>query len=361
MRNDFDDVTEDGLEDAIDDSAEDISEDSPEALFLHHTLVVDPGQDLLRIDKFLFNRIPKVSRNRVQQSADAGLVKVNDREVKSSYRIKPGDVITLELPHPKSEYNLNPENIPLNIVYEDEQLVIVDKPAGMVVHPAVGNYSGTLINGLVYHFNQLPKTPGAEHRPGLIHRIDKNTSGLLVVGKTELAMARLAKQFFDHTIERRYIALVWGVPDKDSGTITGNLARDPRNRKLIAVFPEGDHGKHAVTHYKVLERFNYTSLLECRLETGRTHQIRVHMKYIGHPLFNDDTYGGDRIVKGTVHTKYKQFVENCFALCPRQALHARSLGFVHPTTNRFMLFESPLPPDIESVVAKWREYSLKPK
>ena len=344
------------------DDAENVEagDDSPDELFIHHQVVVDPGQDLLRVDKFLFNRIPKVSRNRIQQAADAGLVKANGKEVKSSYRIKPGDVLTLELPHPKNEYNLNPEPIPLVIVYEDEHLVIVDKPAGLVVHPGVGNFTGTLVNGLMHHFNQLPKTAGAEHRPGLVHRIDKNTSGLLVVAKTDLALAKLAKQFFDHTIERRYIALVWGVPEKEKGTIVGNVARDLRNRKMMAVFPEGDHGKHAVTHYTVLEKFNYTALVECKLETGRTHQIRVHMKHIGHPLFADDTYGGDRIVKGTVHSKYKQFVENCFEIMPRQALHARSLGFVHPATGKDLLFESPWPEDFSTVVEKWRRYVSLP-
>jgi 23S rRNA pseudouridine1911/1915/1917 synthase len=344
------------MRDEIDEPVEELNEDSPEGLFLHHKLVVDPGQDLLRIDKFLFNRIPKVSRNRIQQAADAGLVKVNGKEVKSSYRIKPNDVITLELPHPKNTYNIDPEPIPLKIVFEDEHLIIIDKQAGLVVHPGVGNFTGTLVNALMYHLNQLPQTPGAEHRPGLVHRIDKNTSGLIVVAKTDLAMARLAKQFFDHTIERKYIALVWGVPEKNSGTIVGNIARDLRNRKMMAVFPEGDHGKHAVTHYKVIEKFNYTALVECQLETGRTHQIRVHMKHIGHPLFNDDTYGGDRIVKGTVHTKYKQFVENAFALLPRQALHAQVLGFEHPLTREHVHFESPLPADFSAVVEKWRKY-----
>ena len=341
----------------LSDDAPELQDDTAEELFIHHQLTVDPGQDLLRVDKFLFNRVPKVSRSRVQQAAEAGLIKVNGKEVKSSYRIKPNDVITLELPHPKNEYNLLPENIPLSIVYEDEHLVVIDKPAGLVVHPAVGNFTGTLVNGLMHHFSQLPKTAGAEHRPGLVHRIDKNTSGLLVVAKTEVAMPRLAKQFFDHTIERKYIALVWGVPEKEKGTITGNVARDLRFRKMMAVFPEGDHGKHAVTHYTVLEKFNYTALVECKLETGRTHQIRVHFKHIGHPLFNDDTYGGNRIVKGTVHSKYKQFVENCFELMPRHALHAKSLGFVHPVTQERLFFESPLPVDMQTVVEKWRNYA----
>lgn len=349
-------------------------------LYEHHRIVAEKGQSLIRIDKFLMSRIENASRSKIQNAAEANCILVNGKPAKSNYRVKPGDVMTVLMPHPPREVELIPENIPLNIVYEDEDLVIVNKEPGMVVHPAYGNYSGTLINALVYHFQNLPiskkkketatekkkgkmidapQTTGhtPELRPGLVHRIDKNTSGILVIAKTEIAMTKLAKCFFDRTIDRTYIALVWGDFAEDSGTITGNIGRSLKDRKVMAIFPDGDFGKHAVTHYKVLERFGYVTLIECKLETGRTHQIRVHLQHIGHALFNDDTYGGDRILKGTTFTKYKQFVENCFKIMPRHALHAKSLGFVHPTTNEYVFFDSELPLDMATVIEKWRAYS----
>jgi 23S rRNA pseudouridine1911/1915/1917 synthase len=293
----------------------------------------------------------------VQTAADAGNILVNDRPVKSSYRIKPLDRISLVLPYPKRELEILPENIPLDIPYEDDDLVIVNKAAGMVVHPGFGNYTGTLVNALTWHLKDLPLFQEGDLRAGLVHRIDKNTSGLLVIAKNEKAHAKLAKQFFDHTIERRYTALVWGNLPQDSGTITGNIGRSVRDRLQMCVFPEGDQGKHAVTHYTVLERLGYVNLVECRLETGRTHQIRVHMAYIGHPLFNDERYGGDRILKGTTFAKSRQFVENCFRTMPRQGLHARSLGFIHPTTGQKIAFDSPLPADMQEVIRKWQTYT----
>lgn len=330
-----------------------------EELYEHHRITVDKGQSLLRIDKFLMNRLENISRSRIQHAAEAQSILINDKPVKQSYKVKPGDVISIVLAHPPREVELYADNIPLVIVYEDDDLIIVNKPAGMVVHPAYGNYRNTLVNALAYHFN-----PGLEGkpvetdslRPGLVHRIDKNTSGLLVIGKNEAAMTHLAKQFFDHTIARTYLALVWGDFKEEEGTITGNIGRNLRDRKIMDVFPEGEQGKHAITHYKISERFNYVSLMECKLETGRTHQIRVHFKYIKHPLFNDAEYGGDKILKGTTFTKYKQFVENCFAICPRQALHAKSLGFIHPATGKKMFFDSELPDDMSSVIEKWRNY-----
>ncbi len=324
-------------------------------LYEHHRIIADKGQEPLRIDKFLMNRLEGASRNRIQQVATNDLLLVNGKPVKVNYKVKPGDEITIMLTTPQREFSLDPENIPLDVVYEDESLVVINKQPGLVVHPGSGNYTGTLVNALLYHFDNLPVKDN-ESRPGLVHRIDKNTSGLMVIAKTETAMTQLAKQFFDHSIQRRYVALVWGDVVEEEGTIEGNIGRDLRYRKQMDVFPEGDHGKTAITHYKVLERFGYVTLVECRLETGRTHQIRVHMRYLGHPLFNDDTYGGDRIVKGTVYTKYKQFIDNCFKLCPRHALHAKLLGFVHPKTGQHMLFESPLPEDMEAVVEKWRTY-----
>jgi 23S rRNA pseudouridine1911/1915/1917 synthase len=337
--------------------------DDEQELFEHHRIVADKGQEPLRVDKFLMNRIENATRTKLQNAADAGNIHVNGKAVKSNYRVKAGDVVTIVLPHPPREIELIPQNIPLNIVYEDDDLIIVNKDPGMVVHPGYGNYTGTLVNALVYHFQQLPvsKTapgnPEAQQRPGLVHRIDKNTSGIVVIAKTELAMTRLAKDFFDRNIDRTYIALVWGDFKEDSGTVTGHIGRSMKDRKLMTVYPEGDQGKHAVTHYKVLERFGYVTLIECKLETGRTHQIRVHMQYIGHPLFNDDTYGGDRILKGTTFTKYKQFIENCFTIMPRHALHAKSLGFNHPTTKKHIFFDSELPADMKQVIEKWRTYS----
>ena len=295
------------------------------------------------------------SRNRIQQAAKVGNLLVNDEEVKVNYKVRPDDLITIIYPKSVNKADLTPENIPLDIVYEDEDLLVVNKSPGLVVHPGVGNWSGTLVNALLYHVNALPgKT---DERAGLVHRIDKDTSGLLVVAKTEDAMSHLAKQFFNRTIDRKYQAIVWGDFEEDEGTIEGNVGRDLRNAKINTVYPRGDFGKHAITHYKVLERFAYASLVECKLETGRTHQIRVHMKHIGHTLFNDERYGGHRILKGTVYNKYKQFVDNCFQLCPRQTLHAKSLGFVHPRTGEKMFFDSELPEDMAGVVEKWRTYS----
>ena len=322
----------------------------------HFAITVDRGQSMIRLDKFLVDRMEHCSRNRIQTAADNGSILVNGVAAKASYKVKPMDRITLVMPYPKRELEIVPEAIPLDIVYEDDDLLIVDKPAGMVVHPGCGNYSGTLVNALAYHLRHLEMFRGGDMRAGLVHRIDKDTSGLLVVAKNEFSHVRLAKQFFDHTIHRRYVALAWGNFDEDEGTVTGNIGRDPRDRMLMHVFADGSQGKHAVTHYRVLHRYGYVTLLECRLETGRTHQIRVHMSWRGHPLFNDPRYGGDRILKGTTFSKYRQFISNCFALLPRQALHARSLGFVHPTTGREMLFESDLPEDFRAVIIKWDGY-----
>jgi len=326
-------------------------------LFEHLRIVVDKGQSLLRIDKFLINRVENASRNRIQHAISAGTVLVNGQQVKASYKVKPADVISVVLPHPPRDTEVYPENIPLDIYYEDDDLLIVNKPAGMVVHPGYNNYTGTLVNALVYHFSTFPQLPGNDGRPGLVHRIDKDTSGLLVIGKNEWALTYLAKQFFDHTISRKYIALVWGDLSED-GTDSGSLGRSMQDRKVMARYDVPEKGKWSVTHYRVLERMHYVTLIECELETGRTHQIRAHMQSIGHPLFNDAVYGGDRIVKGTVFSKYRQFVENCFALLPRQALHAQSLGFRHPTSKKQMDFLSPLPPDFSACLEKWRGYAL---
>jgi 23S rRNA pseudouridine1911/1915/1917 synthase len=326
-------------------------------LYEHHRFIVDKGQAPLRIDIFLFNKLPNVSRNRLQHACAEGNILVNGKAVKPSYKVKPLDQIQIVLPEPVRILELIPENIPLNIVYEDDDIVIINKPSGLVVHPAYGNYTGTLMNGLLFYFHNLPAHKGNLDRPGLVHRIDKNTSGLMVVARSEKALIHLAKEFFDHTIERKYVALVWGDFKEDSGTITGNVGRNLKDRKIMDVFPGGEHGKPAVTHYSVLERFGYVTLIECRLETGRTHQIRVHMKFAGHPLFNDDSYGGDRILKGTTFSKYKQFVENCFEIMPRQALHAKTLGFIHPSTGKKVFFESELPEDFSRVLEKWRNYA----
>lgn len=335
--------------------------ESEQELHEHYRFIVDKGQSLLRIDKFLQHRLENTSRNRVQNAAEEGCIHVNNKAVKSNYKVKPGDIITILLPHPPKEIELIPENIPLNIVYEDDHIVVVNKPANMVVHPAYGNYKGTLVNALAYHFQNLPqnaKSIDGAVKPGLVHRIDKNTTGIILIAKTEKAMTRLANDFFERNIDRKYIALVWGNFENDEGTIIGNVGRNPKDRKVMYVFPEGsEHGKHAVTHYKVLERFSYVTLVECKLETGRTHQIRVHFQSIGHPLFNDDTYGGNRILKGTTFAKYEQFVENCFKLLPRQALHAKSLGFTHPDTKKYVHFDSELPDDMKAVIEKWRTYS----
>lgn len=336
--------------------AETDQEGLEQELYEHYRYVVDPGQSMLRIDKYLSARIENVSRTRVQAAAQAGNILVNDNPVKPNYRVKPLDVIQILLPNPPREIELIPQDIPVKVVYEDDDLVVVDKAAGMVVHPAYGNYSGTLMNALMYHFRDLPLFSSGELRPGLVHRIDKNTSGLLVVAKNEYAHNRLARQFFRRTTGRLYLALVWGTPDPAEGTITGHVGRNIRDRKIMQVFHDGSQGKHAVTHYRIVEQLGYVSLIECRLETGRTHQIRVHLAWKGHPLFNDEEYGGHRILKGTTFTKYQQFVRNCFELLPRQALHARTLAFDHPVTGKRLSFESPVPPDMSAVIEKWRNY-----
>lgn len=328
-------------------------------VYEHYKFVASQGQEPLRVDKFLLNFIENATRNKIQQAIKAGNVLVNEKVVKSNHKVKSYDVVRVVLSHPPHENLLVAEEIPLNIVYEDDALIVVNKPAGMVVHPGHGNYSGTLVNGLIHHVENLPTN--SNERPGLVHRIDKNTSGLLVVAKTEAAMTHLANQFFDRTTDRKYLALVWGNIDNDEGTITGNIGRSFKNRLQMDVFPDGDYGKHAVTHYKVKERFSYVTLVECKLETGRTHQIRAHFKFIGHTLFNDERYGGERILKGTTFTKYKQFVENCFKILPRQALHAKTLGFKHPITNKWMQFDSELPQDMQLCLEKWRNYTIHQK
>lgn len=381
----------------------DISEEQEEdqELFEHYRIVVEKGQQLLRIDKFLMNRTPNATRSKIQQSAEAGSILVNGKPVKSNYKVKPFDIISVVLAHPPREIELIPENIPIDIVYEDDDLIMINKKPGMVVHPGYGNYKGTLVNALVYHFQNLPVNKGGGKpisfevadeeeeegegntvknkkdkksaknkngksvettapglRPGLVHRLDKNTSGIMVVAKSEIAMVKLAKDFFDRNMDRIYNALVWGDFKEDTGTITGNIGRHPRDRKKMDVLPDDNElGKHAVTHYRVLERFGYVTLVECKLETGRTHQIRVHMEHIGHSLFNDERYGGDRILKGTTFAKYKQFVENCFKALPRHALHAKSLGFTHPVTGKYIHFDSEIPEDMQTVLAKWRSYA----
>jgi 23S rRNA pseudouridine1911/1915/1917 synthase len=340
---------------------EEIAEANDE-LYERFQFVIDKGQEPYRIDKYLMNRIEGATRNKLQQSINTGLVLVNGKEVKQNYKIKPLDNIVVYSDLSPETTDVVPEKLDLNIVFEDNDLMIINKVAGMVVHPGKGNYSGTLLNGIAWYLQQKNPNISEETLPrfGLVHRIDKNTSGLLVLAKNEKAMRHLAKQFFDHTVKRQYRALVWGDVENDKGTISAHIGRNQRFRKQFEAYPEGDHGKEAITHYNVLERFNYVTLVECVLETGRTHQIRVHMKHLGHPLFNDDFYGGDRIVKGTVYTKYKQFVENCFAICPRQALHAKTLGFIHPTTKKELFFEAELPEDISKVIEKWRNY-VKPK
>ncbi len=334
---------------------EKFDEESDE-LFEHHRLKVDAGQHSLRIDKYLFDRLPNASRNKIQDAIRQGFVLVNSQQIKPNYKIKPGDEIVISLPEPPRDDEVVPENIPLNIVFEDEHLLIVNKAAGMVVHPAYNNWSGTLVNALAYHFTQLPEMPNNSGRPGLVHRIDKDTSGLLVIAKTEIAMTGLAKQFFDHSIDRTYWALIWGDPPQEKGTIDVFIGRSPKDRKLTIAFPESDFGRHAITHYEVLETLRYVTLVKCKLETGRTHQIRAHMRYIGHPLFGDSTYGGDKVLKGTSFSKYKSFVDNCFKIMPRQALHAKSIGFIHPVTKKKILFDSELPQDFVDLLEKWRQY-----
>lgn len=335
-----------------------IDEEGNDDLYEHYRFVADKGQQPLRVDKYLMNRVENATRNKIQKAAKDGNIYVNSTSVKSSYKVKGNDVVTVLFEHPPYEFLLVPEDIPIDIVYEDDDVLVVNKQAGMVVHPGHGNYSGTLINALTFHFDNLPNN--SSNRPGLVHRIDKDTSGLLVVAKTEIAMTHLSKQFFNKSTEREYVALVWGNVEEDAGTIEGNIGRHPKSRLQNTVF-EGDDadekGKHAVTHYQVLERLGYVTLLSCRLETGRTHQIRVHLKHIGHTLFNDERYGGEKILKGTSFTKYKQFVDNCFKILPRQALHARTLGFEHPVTGKTLRFETPIPSDMEQCLDKWRNYS----
>lgn len=330
-----------------------------EDLYEHHKFIASEGQEPLRVDKFLMNFIENATRSKLQQAAKAGNVLVNDVAVKSNHKVKPNDIVRVVLAYPPAERLLVAEDIPLDIVYEDATVIVVNKPAGMVVHPGHGNYSGTLVNGLIHHIENLPTN--SNERPGLVHRIDKDTSGLLVVAKTESAMANLSRQFFDRTTERLYYALVWGHVEEDEGRIEGNIGRSFKNRLQMDVFREGDYGKHAVTHYKVVERFTYVTLVECKLETGRTHQIRAHFKYIGHTLFNDERYGGNDILKGTTFTKYKQFVENCFKVLPRQALHAKTLGFRHPITKEVMQFDCEIPEDITDCLEKWKTYTLNSK
>ncbi len=334
-----------------------LSQNESDDLYEHYRFEAQKGQQPLRVDKYLMNYIENATRSKIQKAAKDGNIYVNGKTVKSNYKVKAFDVVTVLFEHPPYEFLLVPEDIPIDIVYEDDAVLVVNKPAGMVVHPGHGNYSGTLINALTYHFENLPNN--SSNRPGLVHRIDKDTSGLLVVAKTEEAMTHLSKQFFNKTTEREYVALVWGDVKEKEGIIEGNIGRHPKNRLQNTVFlnDEEEKGKPAITHYKVMEALGYVTLISCRLETGRTHQIRVHLKHIGHTLFNDERYGGDRILKGTSFSKYKQFVDNCFSILPRQALHARTLGFVHPTTNKMMRFEAPIPEDIAQCIEKWRNYS----
>jgi len=331
-------------------------ENKKSELFEHFEFIASEGQLPLRVDKFLINFIENASRNKIQKSIDLGNVLVNGNQVKSNHKVKPLDKVSVVYSYPKITHELIPEDIPLNIVHEDDDILIVNKNAGMVVHPGFGNYDGTLVNALAFHFNNLPSL-GDEDRPGLVHRIDKNTSGILVVAKNQLSLTTMAKKFEKRDLNRLYLALVWGDVKEESGQIVGNIGRSLKNRKIMSVFPDQDYGKHALTNYRVIERFGYTTLVECKLETGRTHQIRAHFKYLGHPLFNDFEYGGDKVLKGTTFTKYKQFVHNCFKLCPRHALHAKSLEFKHPKTEKLMFFDSDLPLDMSQLIEKWRKYS----
>ncbi|MDE3234677.1 MAG: RluA family pseudouridine synthase [Bacteroidota bacterium] len=333
-------------------------QDQPEELYERKAFTVDKGQEPLRIDKWVQMRIEGATRNKIQQGIDAGFLTVNGKIVKSNYKVKPGDEIVLMSFINPDHTEIKPENIPLNIVYEDDDVMVINKPPNMVVHPGVGNYSGTLLNGVAYHLMQQNPSVTEDELPryGLVHRIDKNTTGLIVLAKTADAAAHLAKQFFNHTVQRKYVALVWGNIEQEEGTIVAHIARHHQHRKMFAAYPEGETGKHAITHYRVLERYNYVTLVECVLETGRTHQIRVHMKHIGHTLFNDWEYGGDRILKGTIYTKYKQFVDNCFEVCPRCALHAKTLGFVHPKTKKEIFFDTALPDDMQQLIDKWKRY-----
>ena len=344
-----------GESDGIESESIYTTEDGRE-MYEHFRFLADKGQALLRVDKFLVARMEKTSRNRIQQAADAGCIIVNGVAVKSSYKVKPGDVISIVMDRPRYELEIIPEDIPLDIVYEDSEVLVVNKPAGLVVHPGHGNYHGTLVNALAFHFRDNPDYDVNDPRLGLVHRIDKDTSGLLVVAKTPEAKTLLGLQFFNKTTKRQYVAVVWGDFDSDKGTIVGNIARNPKNKLQMAVFDDPTIGKHAVTHYEVIESFGYVSVVKCVLETGRTHQIRVHMRHKGHPLFNDARYGGDQILKGTTFAKYRQFIDNCFAICPRQALHAKTLGFVHPKTGQQLDFDTPIPEDMLNLISKWREY-----
>ena len=344
--------------DEMDDTLDDVEPvvDNPAELYEHFRVVVDKGQSQVRVDKYLFERLVNSSRNRIQKAADAGLIMANGKPVKSSYKVKPCDVLTVMMDRPRYDNDIIPEDIPLDIVYEDNDLMVVNKPAGLVVHPGCGNYHGTLVNAIAWHLKDNPKYDPNDPQVGLVHRIDKDTSGLLVVAKTPDAKTHLGLQFYNKTTKRKYNALVWGVVENNEGTIEGNIGRNPKDRMQMAVLSDPAQGKHAVTHYRVLERLGYVTLVECVLETGRTHQIRVHMKHIGHTLFNDERYGGNEILKGTHFSKYKQFVNNCFETCPRQALHAMTLGFVHPRTGEEMFFTSPLPEDMTNLIDKWRNY-----
>jgi 23S rRNA pseudouridine1911/1915/1917 synthase len=327
-------------------------------LYEHHKFTVDRGQEPMRIDKYLLNLIQNTSRNKIQYAAKADCILVNGKPEKQSYKVKPEDEITILMPNPPRDIEILPENIPLEVCFEDEDLITINKPAGLVVHPAFGNYTGTLVNALTYRFKGQRTKTGEPMRPLLVHRIDKNTSGIMIVAKNEEAQMKIANEFFNHTIERKYWALVWGDFDEDAGTIIAKVGRNLKDRLIMTTFSDdSEYGKHAVTHWKVLERFGYVTLIECQLETGRTHQIRIHLKSTGHPLFNDDTYGGNRIIKGTTFTKYKQFVNNCFELMPRQALHAKQLGLIHPRTGKNLFFDSELPADFKSVIAKWKRYA----
>ncbi len=339
-----------------DDQHQDISEDEEDELFEHYRLVADKGQGPMRLDKFLSQHVPNATRTKVQDGIAAGVIRVNELPAKPSYKVKPGDVVTMALPRPPRDTEVLPEDIPLDILFEDDDLLLVNKPAGMVVHPAHGNWTGTLVNALVHHFQHLPVSRNGAIRPGLVHRIDKDTSGILVIAKSEYAMTHLAGQFFEHSIERTYEALIWGEMKAPKGTITGHIGRSVKDRRVMAVYPDGSQGKHAVTHYEVLKSLRYVSLVRCNLETGRTHQIRAHLQYKGHPLFNDATYGGDRILRGVTSGHYKAFVENCYKLLPRQALHARSLGFVHPRTGEWLHFETALPADFKGALEKWESF-----
>lgn len=328
-----------------------------ENLHEHHKIIADKGQKTIRLDAFLAIRLENISRTQIEKAAKKKYIFVNNKPEKSSYKVKPNDIIIVKMPQPKHELKIIPEKIPLKIIYEDKYIIVINKDPGIVVHPAYGHYSGTLINALAYHVKDSELFKKNDIRPGLVHRIDKDTSGLLVIAKTETAKNKLAKQFFNHSTKRKYYAIAWGNFIEKKYTITGNIGRNPKNRKIMTVLPDPQKGKHAITHFKVIEQFNYVSLIKCSLETGRTHQIRVHLKHIGHPLFNDKEYGGDQILKGTTFSKYKQFIQNCFKIMPRQALHAKTLGFIHPNTNKEMIFKSELPNDFDQVLQKWRKYT----